>query len=327
MKESEIRNPMVHDRYLEMVRRDALAYFDDVDRCERVSCPSCRGENVTDQFEKFGFTYAQCDACRTLYVNPRPKLMHLEDFYVNSPSSQFWVDEFFKPLAEMRREKLFRPRAKLVAKMLNQSDSITVGDIGAGFGIFLDELRKLVPGARCIAIEPSPEMAEICRNNALEVHETIIEKMKGNAGEFDFLSAFELFEHLHTPRSMIEAAFNLLKSGGRLLVTTLNAEGFDIQLLWEKSKSVFPPHHLNFCNPDSLSRLLCDVGFEIISVETPGVLDWDIVEGAIDTGQLETERFWQHVAQQGSAECKNELQRWLTKNNLSSHMRIVAQKP
>ena len=327
MKEAEIRDPLTHDKYLEMVRQDALEYFSDPSTCEKISCPACNCENAHPQFTKFGFAYVMCYQCRSLYVNPRPKLEYLEDFYSHSPSSRFWAEEFFKPVAEARRIKLFRPRAEFVSKLLGNQLAPNVGDIGAGFGLFLEELKKFAPQTRCTAIEPSPEMAEICRGKGLEVYETIIEKMIGYSNKFDFLCAFELFEHLHTPRTLLEAAFNLLKPGGRLLVTTLNGEGFDIQLLWESSKSVFPPHHLNFCNPESLSMMLLDVGFEIDHAETPGVLDWDIVQGNIQRQDFTPERFWKHLAKHGSDVCKREFQSWLTRNNLSSHMRVIARKP
>ena len=327
MKESEIRNASIHDQYLDMVREDALAYFSDPDRCEEINCPACSCDQSVYEFEKFGFNYDLCPNCGTLFVNPRPKLEYLEDFYVNSPSSRFWAEEFFKPVAEARREKIFRPRAEHFNNLITTEDQIIVGDIGAGYGLFLEELSKLRKNVQPFAIEPSPEMAAICRAKNFEVLESIIEKIEGYDSSFDFLCSFELFEHLHTPETMLIAAFNLLRPGGSLLLTTLNGQGFDIQLMWEKSKSVFPPHHLNFCNPDSLSFLLKKVGFEVLEAETPGVLDWDIIEGNIKRDQFSADRFWDSIADHASIECKQDLQSWITKHKLSSHMRLVARKP
>ena len=326
MKESDIRDASVHQQYLEMVQQDALRYFDTPERCENVACPACECEESRGEFKKFGFQYVTCDECNTLYVNPRPKCKYLEEFYVDSPSSRFWVEKFFKPVLEARREQIFRPRAEQVADLLADQKEIVVGDIGAGFGLFLQELRHLKPAARLIAIEPSPEMAAICRELELEVEESMIEDLKGFREQFDFLSSFELFEHLHTPRVFIETMYRLLKVGGRLLITTLNGQGFDIQLLWKSSRAVFPPHHLNFFNPDSLCRLLRDVGFEIDLVETPGALDWDIVEGSMQRGEADIERFWHLVGNIGTSDCKDEFQGWLVRHRLSSHMRVIARK-
>ena len=327
MKESDIRNPLTHERYLELVRQDAVAFFGTSSRLEDMPCPACRARKFRTEFVKFGFTYGSCEECRTLYVNPRPKIGPLTDFYVQSPSSRFWVEEFFKPVAEMRREKMFRPRAEYVVRLLPQLAQEKVGDIGAGFGLFLEELRRFWPKADFSAIEPSPEMAAICRGKGFGVAEVMIEDLAGADGSFALLTAFELLEHLHTPETMVQKAFELLRPGGYFLVTTLSGEGFDIQALWENSRSVFPPHHLNFLNPDSLAGLCRHVGFAVQAAETPGVLDWQIVEGALQRGETQVGRFWRTLSRHGSPAAKEEFQAWLTKHRFSSHMRVLAQKP
>ena len=65
--------------------------------------------------------------------------------------------------------------------------------------------------------------------------------------------------------------------------------GLDIRLLWENSKSVVPPHHLNFFNPSSLKRLAEATGFECLQVSTPGELDIDII---YNNRSLIQDRFW-----------------------------------
>lgn len=203
-------------------------------------------------------------------------------------------------------------------------ESPLLGDVGAGFGVFLDELRKLKPKAKLVAIEPSSDMAEICRDLDLKVEESMIENIENHDGKFDFICSFELFEHLHTPRVFAKKCWELLKPGGRLLITTLNGQGFDIQMLWEASRAMFPPHHLNFFNPESISFLLRDTGFEIEELETPGALDWDIVEGALERDEFDGDRFWTLLRTTGSQECKKEFQDWLVRHRMSSHMRVVA---
>ena len=126
---------------------------------------------------------------------------------------------------------------------------------------------------------------------------------------------------------LLAQAAKLLRPGGYFLATTLSGEGFDIQVLWEKSRSVFPPHHLNFLNPESLARLCREAGFLVKAVETPGLLDWQIVDGALQREEARADRFWETLSKRGTSESKQELQAWITKHGFSSHMRILAQKP
>lgn len=326
MKEEEIRKRDVFNKYLELVQKDVESFFD-FSTFKEGDCPACGNSEFIAEFEKIGFKYVSCKNCETLYVNPRPAFETLNIFYSKSPSTSFWVNEFFKPVAEGRREKIFRPRAEFISKFFSVNKEMVVGDIGAGFGLFLEELKKIVPENRFIAIEPSSEMADICSSKGLDVECTCLEDMKGMEEKFDILTTFELLEHLFEPASFFKKAYSILKPGGYLFLTTLNGKGFDILSLWEKSKSIAPPHHLNFFNMDSVSNLLKNTGFDIVEASTPGKLDWDIVEGMIRNEGINVGRFWDLVSFKGTDNCKKELQEWIVNNNLSSHMRVVARKP
>lgn len=326
MKESEIRPFDKLNEYLKLLQRDAKVFFDDRSSFVSFDCLACGSSGSKFEFEKNGFQYCSCQQCLTLFVNPRPSLNDLLRFYKDSPSASFWINQFFKPVAEVRREKIFRPRAEFVCATLPQYREGVVGDIGAGFGLFLEELANIWPKAKLVAIEPSEEQATLCRNKGLEVQCAALEEVKGLKERFDLMTAFELFEHLFDPCRFLTSVHRLLKPGGYFLLTTLNGQGFDIQVLWEKSKSLSPPQHLNFFNPYSISLLLERCGFTVIDVSTPGELDWDIVEGMIKNEKLGLERFWKFLAYNGSEKSKEEFQQWIKANNLSSHMRVIAKK-
>jgi SAM-dependent methyltransferase len=323
MKESDIRNRDAHARYLELVQRDAAVLANDASQFEAIPCPVCGVSREGASFVKSGFRYVTCTECDTLYVSPRPTYEALERIYRDSKSTKYWVEEFFKPVAEVRREKIFRPRAQFVAERFADRRAGRIGDIGAGFGLFLDELRSIWPDADLVAIEPSSDMAALCRERGLDVLETMLEDIGEESGNFDVLTAFELFEHLHDPLAFLKRVRTLLKPGALLVFTTLSGLGFDIRVLWEESRSVSPPHHLNFANPFSIGRLLKRAGFEAVEVTTPGVLDWDIVEGALQDG-FAGDRLCASIAKYGSEGTKGDLQAWIQENRFSSHMRVVA---
>lgn len=327
MKEEEIRRRSVLNRYLELVEEDVRTIFRDRSLFRSIDCPACEGHDHESQFAKLGFSYVLCRHCGTLFVSPRPPADLLMDYYTKSKSAGFWVNDFFKPVADVRRKKIFRPRAEFVRDEFPEISGGVVGDIGAGFGIFLEELGRFWPDARPVAIEPSGEMADICRDKSLEVISRGIEGITGWDGKFDLLTSFELMEHLHTPADGLKKALNLLKSGGYLLLTTLNGEGFDIQILWERSKNIMPPHHINFFNPGSLALLLEKCGFTVVKADTPGQLDWDIVEGLYRNENTDPGRFWRTFSERAAPSVKESLQDWLRESGFSSHMRIIARKP
>ena len=86
----------------------------------------------------------------------------LEKFYGNSKSQRYWADEFFPPYINQRIEKIFKPRAKFISEKFDFKNFNNIGDIGAGFGLFLDELALIEPDKEYYAIEPNDKMEKIC---------------------------------------------------------------------------------------------------------------------------------------------------------------------
>jgi len=328
MKEHDIRPEHLLRRYLELSAQDAREYFATGVRTS-IACVACGSRASTPQFEKNGFGYAACTDCGTLYQNPRPELAAFEAFYRDSVSARFWAQEFFPAVAEARRERIFRPRVERLAALC-AAHGVSVGtliDVGAGYGIFLDEWRRRFPGTRLIAIEPSAPLARECRAKGLEVIEALAESAQGCAGLGDAVACFEVLEHAHDPLRFLQVLAQFVRPGGCLLVSALGVDGFDIQVLWERSNSIFPPHHINFLSVAGFERLFARAGLEDIEVLTPGVLDVDIVRNALreQPQLLAGNRFLERLIR--DERLAGALQQFLAQNRLSSHVWVLARRP
>lgn len=327
MKESDIRKKELVDEMLRLAKEDVVSFFPEKNTYQEVSCPACAGVKYHQEFNKEGFQYVLCDDCGILYVNPRPSFEQFRKFYNNGASIKFFTEKFLPPVIEARRKGIFRPRAKALAPLIKDKGLRVVGDIGAEFGIFCEEIRYLFPDIAIVCIEPESTTAKICRLKGFSVLEKPLEEIEAADQRFDLFTAFELMEHLHSPRVFVEKVRSLLTPGGYFLFTTLNIEGFDLQVLWEKSKSIAPPHHINFLNPRAARILVEQCGLECIEITTPGKLDVDIVEGRCQEEGLSTGRFWKLFFDRVNEEMKMAFQEQLIKNQLSSHMWVLARKP
>jgi len=178
---------------------------------------------------------------------------------------------------------------------------------------------------KTMVIEPSPNLAEICRIKGINVVEKFMEDINNSdlpKGQKVFTS-FELFEHLHDPSLFLDNVRNRMNSGDKFVFTTLSSTGVDIQVLWENSKSVSPPHHLNFFNPHSIKLLLEKSGFSEINVTTPGKLDLNIMQNSRD--KIE-DRFWNNFLRTVSSEDMEQWQTLISKTGCSSHMMVCCSK-
>ena len=324
MKEEEIRPKHIFDEYLRLAERDTEKYFSPTDR-QVVLCPACGAHGIR-VFTKQSFAYEECPDCQTLFVSPRPPAEAFSRYYQESESATYWATTFYKETAEMRREKLWRPKAQMIHGFINQFGATqhAVVDIGGGYGIFAEEYKK-VSGKKVTVIEPGPSLAEVCRDKGHEVVQGFLEDIEPEqlgAGPKAFVS-FELFEHLHDIKKFLRHLHELMNSGDLFAFTTLSGAGVDIRALWEDSEAVSPPHHLNFLNPKSVQILLERSGFEVLQISTPGKLDIDIL---CNHRQYIKDRFWRTFAIQATEDEKQVMQAFIAESGLSSHMLAICKK-
>ena len=328
MKENDIRPEALLNRYVELSEQDAALCFGDSGRVD-VACVGCGAKQAAHSFDKNGFAYAQCSDCGSLFQSPRPPIEAFEAFYRRSESARYWADVFYPAVAEVRREKIFRPRVdRLGALCADRGMRVDrLIDVGAGYGIFLDEWRSKFPQTQALAIEPSSALAAQCRSKGFAVVEDIVENVRGQEGSADLVTCFEVLEHVHEPLGFVQSLVALARPGGQVFVSTLGIDGFDLQTLWDKSNQISPPHHINFLSVRGFEELFTRAGLVDVMVTTPGQLDVDIVRNAVrrDPGLLQWQRFLSHVlADDQRAEA---FQQFLVDQRLSSHVWVIGRRP
>lgn len=331
MKEEDIRPENLFNQYLLLAEQDAQTYFRNAEFVF-VPCPACGGRHTRFLFRKMGFDYEECGDCGTLFNNPRPGADAFSRYYADSPSVRFWATHFYRETEEARRVRLIRPKAELVKAILekygkpNAGRDAAVADIGAGYGVFCEELRKILPERiSVIAIEPAHDLGEVCKKKGLVTvpkffEDVIPEDLSGKP--VLAATSFELLEHLQDPRAFIRRCADLLEPGALLILTSLNWKGFDLQVLRERSKSIHPPHHINFFTPESLGTLLNSCGFTLCEITTPGKLDTDIAAKQLSDIQ---DPFIKNIVS-ADERVRQSFQQFLQDTLMSSHMMVVARR-
>ncbi len=135
--------------------------------------------------------------------------------------------------------------------------------------------------------------------------------------------SFELFEHLHSPEEFPLHLNSLMQPNDLFIFTTLSGTGLDIQVLWENSLSVFPPHYLNYFNSNSVKILLEETGYQCVDVSTTGKLDIDIL---VNNKEHVKNRFWKTFIETANENQKQKWQDTITQSGWSSHMMVVSKK-
>lgn len=330
MKASEIRPTDLMAGQQAAALQDAATLLSRRATFVEVPCPACGSPARTFCYEKYGMQHHRCDGCSTQYVSPRPPPEVLHDFYRNSANYRYFAETVFPASEAARRERLFRPRAQAIAEMaraLALGPDAGLVEVGAGFGLFCEEVAKLGLFCRILAIEPTPALASVCRSKGLAVIEAPIEEVTTDE-RFDVLVSFEVIEHLFSPETFLAACRRLLRPGGHVLLTCPNILGFDTLTLGRASSAV-DYEHLNYFNPGSLRLLLERTGFTDVRITTPGQLDLDLVRNAIRSGSARAADIGPFLAHLIAAEdpaADAAFQRFLQDALLSSHMQAIARR-
>jgi len=320
LREQDIRPDELMAEQARLYAADVARLMEGADAFVPVACPACDETGWEPQWGKYGLTYRRCVACRTVYVSPRPTPAQLDEYYRTSSNYEYWSRVVFPASEDARRERIFRPRVERVAALTGGRGTLL--DVGAGFGTFCEEARGAFD--RVIALEPEPHLAARCRERGLDVVEARVEDAPLD-GTVDVVTAFEVIEHLFSPREFLERCAALLRPGGLLVVTCPNVDGFDVQTLGEASATV-DAEHLNYFTPASLSALVERSGLEVAETSTPGRLDAELVRKRALAGNVELEPFLRRVLIDEWDRLGEPFQDFLAANGLSSSLWLVARR-
>jgi 2-polyprenyl-3-methyl-5-hydroxy-6-metoxy-1,4-benzoquinol methylase len=295
----------------------------------KTPCPACQSKKEKFFLKKKGFRYSICINCSTYYMNPRPTLKILDDFYKNSKNYRFWNKYIFPASEKIRRKKIFKPRVNECIKFCKKYNfkKPSIVDIGAGFGTFCDLLKKSGYFSKVVAIEPSLEGYLNCKKKNINVINDVIENVRFKKNnKFQIVTSFEVIEHLFSPKDFLLNIKKHLTSKGLMIFSCPNGEGFDVRFLGKASNTI-DHEHLNYFNTDSIKTLLKKSGYKALEVFTPGKLDISIIQSYVNTKSvIVKDFFYQKIFNKKNQILKNNFQDFIANNNLSSSMFVIAKK-
>ena len=308
------------------------------DRFEERPCPFC-GSQDQQAAEKFDERYgvSRCATCASHYVNPAPTIEALT-FYYNECECNAQLGALLRArvgqgnvILSERGEHVI----ELMQGLLAEKQTIRVLEIGCNSGAFLFELNEQLK-ALGLADRVELEGIDIDEHAVARSVTDEIKLRAGSAediadrraGSYDLVLHFELIEHLFDPHGFLQAVAALLVPGGICHFHTPNGSGFDNTALGYNdfrplAHGIFPPMHLQAFTPQNALLFSVRSGLQMVSCETPGNFDVDIVREFVST----TEPSEFHHIDRFSTEQLAILQRWLRLLKASSHMSVTLRKP
>lgn len=328
-RELEIWPSESFDRYLEITEEEVKRLLIDKGNLVDVPCPACESNRKRKGFNKFGLEYVECMDCKTLYIFPRPSEESINRYFKESEAIKFWHSHVVKETLKGRISHLFRPRSTWVANLTEQyiENPAVFVDINTMYVEFLEQIDKLNLFKNKIVLDPVINLAESIKGEkGFEVINTSIMNVDSNEFNANVVTAFAIIDRVFNPEKILKAAKSLLNDSGLLFLTT-STIGFDLQVLWNNSKTIFPPDKINLLSVEGIVKLLDKCGFEIIELSTPGQLDVELVKNAMENNEdLQIPRFIAYFLKNRDKDAHRSFQEFLQQFKLSSHVRVVARR-
>lgn len=238
----------------------------------RDACPACGHEQALILLEGsdrlYGttdrvFQVVECQACQLIRLHPWPSSSEVRQYY---PGGYWFVpdQDAVSRLEEAYRRFVLRDHVNFVSRALRDvaSDG-RVLDVGCGGGLFLRMLNE--KGHSVVGLDFALGAAGAAWNqNRVPAACGDLKQAPFAPESFAAVTMFHVIEHLFDPVGYLEAAHQLLRPGGRLIVQVPNAACWQFLLLGENWNGVDIPRHLINYRAHDLEILLDRCGFHVL---------------------------------------------------------------
>ena len=241
------------------------------------SCPICNALIKSWRVKKVGNSSYKLDLCLECgysFVNPRPPLSFLMDYYSSFGHGHDGSGGETPNLKSVLTQEQNYPNSTIDARRLirtiksltKKAHSGKFLDVGCGYGFFSKE--ALGAGFEVVALELAKNEREIAKEmTGLNPVACSFEEFESMPESISVVLMSQILEHAFDINFWIKKANNILVNDGIIAIALPNYGSVFRLVMQEREPYICPPAHLNFFSPDSLSRLLEKHGFRVEEIQ------------------------------------------------------------
>ncbi|WP_299416243.1 class I SAM-dependent methyltransferase [Acaryochloris sp. IP29b_bin.148] len=192
--------------------------------------------------------------------------------YTQAPSAYVSRDQDFQGNLPFYKtiEKLINPKAK----------PMTICDVGCNSGQFL---RSLDESWDKFGVEPGSLALQLLEDQSINTHQGTLANSPFPKQSMDYITYFDVFEHLPNPKEEIEIAKSFLKQNGKLAILTGNSTSMTAKAAGPTWTYLSHVGHISVPSEKALTQALSLSGFtkiETLKLSHPysrSFFDWLIL--------------------------------------------------
>ena len=238
-----------------------------------MNCPVCNHSNPQIAIESQDFSLTQnpfailhCSNCTFRFTSPLPSQDEIGQYYKfieyisHTDVKEGWMNRLYHLI-----------RTKTLAQKTNWIQSLFTGhkghllDIGAGTGAFANAMQQ--KAWKVTGLEPDAATRDKAFEN-YKLHLQSIDSIYNlPKNEYEVITMWHVLEHVHDLKPYLHQCFKSLKQNGRLIIAVPNYTSYDSKYYKKYWAAYDLPRHLYHFSPKSMTTLLNEIGFELVSLK------------------------------------------------------------
>jgi 2-polyprenyl-3-methyl-5-hydroxy-6-metoxy-1,4-benzoquinol methylase len=172
------------------------------------------------------------------------------------------------------KARLARDRQKvtgILAALNRPASGIRAIDIGAGDGSLLEAFRAVgAKGENLYGAELAQHAVDRLNARGFRGLLTRAEEMDFSPDSFDVVTMIQVIEHVANPNKLVHHLGGMMSKGGILFLETPNMKSWDRRFFRKQTWGGYHfPRHWTLWDPDTMTAMLNDSGFDVVSITTP----------------------------------------------------------
>lgn len=237
------------------------------------TCAICRRttDNLPIEHGKDYIMY-RCSYCQGDFAQAALSLDYRQEYETEGAPFQEGrkLERLMEPEKELGEAKLFVNFRQALRFLKASSSNGRLLDVGCGIGVFPKLVEQL--GLAVYALDPATQAIRYAREN-FGLKNTIagtVDDIPPHWRNFNFITAFEVLEHLEQPRELAKKIYELLAPGGCFMMSVPNRNRLGVRL-GRRDEWDYPPNHLTRWSREVLSFFLTSIGFMNVRVKIDGI--------------------------------------------------------
>lgn len=244
-----------------------------------MKCSICKKNELVKGFELYddrygyhgNFVLLNCLHCGHTQLNAEFSPEQLSKLYTNYyPRSSFDVQQY-QPWTESNGLDAWLDGDRCAAVHWVPKN-VRILDIGCGFGESLG--YHLARGCEVFGVEADENIEKIAHKFNFNVHIGLFESGLYECNYFDYVTLDQVIEHVSQPVQMLNDIAQILKPGGKVIISTPNAKGWGSKVFRNRWINWHAPYHLHHFSVQSMRLAAEKAGLNLVSTRTITHSDW-----------------------------------------------------